>query len=102
MVKTLENIKNLASSLPNKDIEIAKSLIERRDFESLKELVSSAIIKVQRNLNGESPKKEYLELDLEKMITLESEVTFYLDLLDIDSKWEPTERVSDDIYEEHN
>lgn len=89
-------------SLPEKDVKIAKSFIEKRDFESLKELVSSAIIKVQRNLKGESPREEYLNLNLEEMTALESEVSLYLDLSRVDSECGVEEEMGKDLYEEYS
>lgn len=102
MNKILENIKDLVSSLPEKDVEIARSFIEKRDFESLKELVSSAIIKIQRNLRGDSPREDYLSLDLEKMTSLESEVSLYLDLIWVDTGCPPVDELGKDLYEEYS
>lgn len=83
-MRTLRNITELSVNLPLRDVELAQEFIKKRDFTSLKELVSSAIIIVKRNLRTENPKPEYLELDLDKMQQLESEIDFYLEQMRFD------------------
>lgn len=63
--------------LPANDIKFAEKYLASRDFESLQLLISSALSKANRELKKETPKKEYLDLDLEKLETLKAEVDMY-------------------------
>ena len=80
---SIERIKNLISSLPKKDIALGYKFLEERDFGSLKDLVSSAIYKVKKNLKSDNPKEEYINIDMDSLETLQYEV------LDYYSQFEP-------------
>lgn len=84
-------IKELIGFLPTKDIKFAEKFISTRDFESLKELVDSAIIRVRRSQNSASPKPEYADIDLSKLEELKVQVDAYLLLLGV-----PEEEVFED------
>lgn len=84
-------IKELIGFLPAKDIKFAEKFISARDFESLKELVDSAIIRVRRSQNSASPKPEYADIDLSKLEELKVQVDAYLLLLGV-----PEEEVFED------
>lgn len=84
----LKTIKSLTNYLTAKDKQIADKLIEAKDYDSLKELVDSAIIRAEKSINSDSPKQEYLDLDMEKLEELQAAVYEYLDLFKVD----------DDIY----
>lgn len=47
---SVNEIKNLISLLPEKDIPIALRFVELRDFESLQELVNSDVIKFEKQI----------------------------------------------------
>lgn len=78
MSKIIENIKKLIDSLPVKDIPLGYKFLDRRDFDSLSELIGSALYKINKNLNSDSPKEEYLKLNLENINKLKSEVDLYV------------------------
>ena len=78
MSKPLNNIKKFINSLPSKDVQIGFKFLEKRDFENLKDLVDSAIIRTKKNIKSEFPKQEYLNVDLERLNILKAEVDVYL------------------------
>ena len=78
MSKPLNNIKKFINYLPSKDVQIGFKFLEKRDFENLKDLVDSAIIRTKKNIRSEFPKQEYLNVDLERLNILKSEVDVYL------------------------
>ena len=71
------NVKRLIVSLPEKDIPIANRLYEKRDWESLKELVSSAIVKIEKKL--EKGTLQYKDVDLDSLYTLITNITEIID-----------------------
>lgn len=82
MSTSTQRIKSLLDSLPKRDISIGDKFISIRDFESLKELVDSALYKTEKNILSEKPKKEYLEVDIDRLKSLKAEVDAYILLLD--------------------
>lgn len=88
-MKPIERMRKLLYSLPKSDITLGEQFIQRRDFESLKDLVDSAIYKVRKNIKSENPKQEYLDVDLTELSNLKAEVDVYLTQLEIPSnEWE--------------
>lgn len=82
-------MRKLLNSLPKSDITLGEQFIQRRDFESLKDLVDSAIYKVRKNIKSENPKQEYLDVDLTELSNLKAEVDVYLTQLEVPSnEWE--------------
>ena len=75
--KIIETIRRLIVYLPKRDIQLGYKFLNRRDFDSLKELIDSAIYKVEKNLASENPKDEYINLDLDMMNELQQEVYLY-------------------------
>lgn len=76
----LSQIQRLIRNLPTKDIPLGKKFVEERNFESLKELVDSAIqIDKNRVANG----KESLVSDFTGLATLKVKVDRYCSLLEI-------------------
>jgi hypothetical protein len=63
----LDKIEQGIEYLPEKDISIARQLLEERDFEELIFLVESSLYKINDNINSSHPKEEYLDIDLEKL-----------------------------------
>lgn len=82
MSKSIEIMNKLVNSLPKNDVELGKEFIKNRKFEDLLELVNSDIYLVKKNLKSGNPKEEY-NIDLDDLITLQSEVSYYLSQLDI-------------------
>ena len=78
MSKTLKNIKKFINYLPSKDVQIGFKFLEQRDFNKLKELVDSALIRTKRNLKTDNPKQEYLNVDLDSLNILKAEVDIYV------------------------
>lgn len=80
-MEPVERMRNLTKCLPKNDIALAQRFIDSRDFESLQELVDSAIIKVRKSLRGDNPKEEYLSLDMDELTKLKAEVDCYVEQL---------------------
>ena len=83
MSEPVERIKALMDSLPEKDIPLGYKFLNERDFDSLKELVDSAIYKVKKSLKSDNPKEEYRKVNLEDLNMLKSEVDMYIIQLEI-------------------
>jgi hypothetical protein len=77
----LDKIKELIPSLPNRDIQLGYDFLNKRDFESLKDLIDSAIYKVEKNIKSNTPKEEYTKVNLDELIELKLEVSVYLNQL---------------------
>lgn len=82
-MEPVERIKRLTQYLPKGDIALAHTFIDSRDFESLQELVDSAIVKTKRNISSNNPKEEYLSLDVDELVKLKAEVDVYVEQLQI-------------------
>ena len=79
-------------SLPERDIPLGNKFLSDRNFESLKELVDSAIYKIKKNLRTNNPREEYLKIDLEDLSKLKLEVDLYLSMIEL----------SEDIFRDDN
>jgi hypothetical protein len=91
MSKPVERIQALIGSLPERDIPLGYKFLSERNFDSLKELIDSAIYKVRKSLKSDNPKEEYLKVNLEDLSGLKFEVDMYIAQLEIPE---------DDIYNE--
>lgn len=78
-----ERIHNLIPNLNEKDRILGFGFLEKRDFESLKSLVSSAIYKLKKTLKKEGLSKEIIETEICGLIKLEAEIDIYMTLSDI-------------------
>lgn len=78
-------IKQLIENLPEKDINLGHKFLEKRDFDSLKELVDSAIYKVKksRNKHDINSIEKYINIDLDELNSLKAEVDNYVAQLHI-------------------
>ena len=65
----MEKIKNLIPYLPDKDIGLGNKFLESRDFDSLYELVDSAIKRTIKHKDE--------SIDLESLNSLKAEVSVY-------------------------
>lgn len=81
MSSPVNKITDLCRFLPKKDQFYADAFIIRRDFTSLRDLVSSAIKKVEKNNNKAVPNEELLNVDVEKLRECNVEIDNYLVLL---------------------
>lgn len=82
-MEPVERIRSLIKFLPKDDISLANNFINSRDFESLQEIVDSAIIKVKRNLSSNNPKEKYINLDIDELTRLKAEVDVYVERLQL-------------------
>lgn len=89
----VNKMKELVSNLPAKDISLAEKFIQARDFESLKELVDSAIIKIKKSQDIQVTEEQYDDINLTPLYELKSEVDSYLLLLGVPE---------DEVYEERD
>ena len=76
----LERIQSLIYVLPEKDRKLANIFIEKRQFESLYELVSSDIYKARKKAK-DSNVEEIEVSDIADMSILRSEIINYIDRL---------------------
>lgn len=83
MSSPTNKIKKLISELPKRDIFLGYKFLEKRDFDSLKELVDSALIRTKKNLKTADPKEEYLRVDLDGLNTLKAEIDLYVMSMDL-------------------
>lgn len=67
MPTLLQKMKVLLPSLPKCDLKYAEAFIEKRDFESLKDLVWSSLTLAEKNLEKETPNPKYTNLDIDKI-----------------------------------
>ena len=96
-MKPIERMRKLLNSLPKSDITLGEQFIQSRDFESLKDLVDSAIYKTRKNIRSENPKEEYLEVDLTELSNLKAEVDVYLTQLEVPTnEWDNEDPLRDD------
>ena len=77
----VKQITDLCKHLPEKDRFYAEAFIIRRDFISLRDLVSSTMKKIEKNYTKEKPNEELLKIDFDKLRSLINKVDDYLILL---------------------
>lgn len=84
----VDRMRKLINNLPESDIPLGERFISERQFESLQELVDSAIFRVNKNARGDNPKEEYLKVDLWELKKLKAEVDVYVEQLQLPSEEE--------------
>lgn len=84
----VDRMRKLINNLPESDIPLGERFISGRQFESLQELVDSAIFRVNKNVRGDNPKEEYLKVDLWELRKLKAEVDVYVEQLQLLSEKE--------------
>lgn len=84
----VERMRKLINQLPKSDIPLGERFINERQFESLQELVDSAIFRANKNVRGDNPKEEYLKVDLWELKKLKAEVDVYVEQLQLPSEEE--------------
>lgn len=107
----INEIKSLISILPEQDVELALQFVDTRQFESLKELVDSDVIKLERQaLQYEIGTDEYFVAlsTLDNCLQLQQLVNRYLDQLGIlntieeDDEYDlPEEDYDEEAYYDH-
>lgn len=95
----LERIRQYSEHLTQKDRTYAEKFINNREFEQLKELVDSAIIKTKKGKRDNKP--QYLDIDLDALEVLKVEVDNYL-LCIFGKQEESFEIEEEDDYEEED
>lgn len=96
-MRAVDRMRKLLNSLPKSDITLGEQFIQSRDFESLKDLVDSAIFKTRKNIKSENPKQEYLDVDLTELSNLKAEVDVYLTQLEV-----PNNASEEDIEDDYD
>nr|DAI45625.1 MAG TPA: hypothetical protein [Bacteriophage sp.] len=81
MKPSIKKIQALLPHLPQRDIKIANELLNERKFEDFLEIIDSDIYLVRKNQLKESPKEEYVNISLEKLLQLRSELLGYMSYL---------------------
>lgn len=81
MSSPLQKIKNLIPYLPKGDIPFAQRFLERRDYDSLKELTWSAYQRFENALKKEVLPEKYRGIDLDKVRDLAVECSEYYYLI---------------------
>lgn len=81
MPTLLQKMKVLLPSLPKCDLKYAETFIEKRDFESLRDLVWSSLTLAEKNLEKETPNPKYSNLDIDKIRELACVCEDYYHLL---------------------
>ena len=100
-MRITDRIKALIPELPEKDRKLADKFFLARDFRSLWEIAHSCIILAQKSKDKESKKGAiYKDLDLDKLQTLETEVSNYLTILEPDWRDNEPEPEEDDVADE--
>ena len=84
----VDRMRKLINNLPESDIPLGERFISERQFESLQELVDSAIFRVNKNVRGDNPKEEYLKVDLWQLKKSKAEVDVYVEQLQLSSEEE--------------
>ena len=90
-MQAVERIRELLPALPIGDIPYGEKFLNKRDFESLREIVESAEYKVRKARSRDT--SSYPEVDLDNLIKLKGEIRYYCAQLDLpeqesDFDWE--------------
>lgn len=81
MNPSIQKIRALLPSLPQKDAKIADKLLSERKFEDLLEIIDSDIYLVRKDQLKETHKEEYVNISLENLLQLRSELSEYMSYL---------------------
>ena len=104
MSTPLQRINKLLPCLLGKDVEIAKRLIEKRDFEGLKDLTWSSLILVEKNLNKVPIPKKYENITPDRVDNIRSlaiECYDYYNLLYPEEVVEAVEEEATDLVDDY-
>lgn len=80
MSSPLQKIKELVPYLPEGDIPFATKFLDKRDYESLKDLTWSSLKRAENALSKEVIPDKYKDLDMDKLreLALECNAYYYL------------------------
>lgn len=90
-MKAIERMRTLINQLPESDVPLGERFISERDFESLQELVDSAIFRINKSVRSDAPKEEYAKVDLWELKKLKAEVDVYVEQLQLPGEEEEYE-----------
>lgn len=90
-MKAIERMRTLINQLPESDVPLGERFISERDFESLQELVDSAIFRINKSVRSDTPKEEYAKVDLWELKKLKAEVDVYVEQLQLPGEEEEYE-----------
>lgn len=82
MIK-IEEINSKLNCLPYGDAVLAEEYLKDRNFETLLELVESAIVRISHRQEQEDPDPKYLKLDLDNIRLLSFMINNYIALTEI-------------------
>lgn len=97
MSSPLQQINTLIPNLPTKDAELAKKFVEKKDWESLKDLTWSSLQIIEAAYEKENVPAKYQNLDLDKIreLALVCDEYYYLIYPEVDE-------IEDDFEEEED
>ena len=75
---SVQQIKKLIPNLPEKDAVLALKFLDKRDFESILELVESDLYKLRKTYKEEEPNEQEISL-----VELKGELITYMSYLEI-------------------
>lgn len=83
MEQSLDKIRRLSKSLPERDIKFAEKYIASREFDKLLEIVESDIYMVQQNELLEHLKEKFANINLEELLELRGAIDEYMSFLEV-------------------
>lgn len=81
-MQPVEKIRKLLKELPKSDQQLGEQFLQTRDFESLKDLVDSAILRVKKSVKSDNPKQEYIDVDMYSLMGLKAEIDVYIEMIE--------------------
>lgn len=75
---SVQQIKKLIPNLPEKDAVLALKFLDKRDFESILELVESDLYKLRKTYKEEEPNEQEISL-----VELKGELITYMSYLEV-------------------
>ena len=80
-VNEIDKIKELLKALPDKDIPKGEKFLNNRNWESLKELINSAIVRINRSIVKDLPEIDLRYVNVDKLWQLKETVDYYVDTI---------------------
>lgn len=97
MSSPLQTIKKLIPSLPEKDIPLANKFVEEKNWEALKELTWSSLLRLESALKKDPVPQKYAGLDQDSVRELALVCSDYYYLIYPEDLEEDEERYDDDV-----
>ena len=80
-INEIDKIKELLKALPDKDILKWEKFLNDRNWESLKELINSAIVRINRSIVKDLPEIDLRYVNVDKLWQLKETVDYYVDTI---------------------